>query len=593
MSTTTEQIKERLSIVDVVGGYVKLERAGVNFKARCPFHTEKTPSFFVSPTRNSYHCFGCAKSGDVFTFVQELEGLDFRGALKMLAERAGVVIENEPRERTDERERLFRALEAACTFFERELMGAPEAREYILKRGLTEVSITHWRIGFVAEGWQRLRDELQRQGFLESELERAGLVKRGERSFYDRFRSRIMFPIMDSAGRVVAFSGRIFGAAADDPNAAKYLNSPETELFRKSAILYGFDKAKHSIRKLHCAILVEGQMDLVLAHQAGFTNTVALSGTALTDAQCKLLKRLTDNLLIALDADSAGIAAARRSAVEALSHGLDVKVAALPEGKDPADLICESREEWRRVIRAATHVIEFTLDMFERAHHSDQRAFRREAARAVVPSLASLVSAVERAHFVSLVASRLALPESAIVEEVARYRPERQVSSAAARADYGEGGAAAVPPHEGSEGTLLSEREQLLRRLFGVHFYLESDEALAAFAREFRETLESACGGAESWSRESVRFAENRDTLIFEAERVFALSRERIAEESAALLERFRRAALRERYENAIAALRVAEQAGDSAELERAARECEKLRKEMAVVKFYGDQTSI
>ncbi|MDZ4284197.1 MAG: DNA primase, partial [Patescibacteria group bacterium] len=514
MSTTTEQIKERLSIADLISGYVKLERAGANFKARCPFHNEKTPSFFVSPSRNTYYCFGCGKSGDVFTFVQEFDGLDFRGALKMLAERTGVVLVDEPRESADERARLFAALESACVFFEQGLGSAPEAREYLLGRGLTEASITHWRIGFVKEGWSTLRDELALQGFRERELEGAGLIKRGERSFYDRFRSRIMFPISDSAGRVVAFSGRIFGQAGQEGDAAKYLNSPETELFHKSSLLYGFDKAKHTIRTLRCAIVVEGQMDLILSHQAGFTNTVALSGTALTDVQCKLLKRLTDNMIIALDADSAGIAAAGRSATIALGLGMDVKVARLPEGKDPADLIKESREAWKSAIRSAMHVVEFYLTVLEQRHATDRRALRREAARVVIPFLAAMSGAIDRAHFISLVAARLALPESAIMEEVVKYRETaRRIPPSAEEA----GGAAADARVAAESGSTAAptEHEQLLRRHVGIYYWIADDVALAALVPEFARAFVTALGGDREFRETAVRFSENRDTLIF------------------------------------------------------------------------------
>jgi len=592
MSTTTEQIKERLSIADLISGYVKLERAGANFKARCPFHNEKTPSFFVSPSRNTYYCFGCSKKGDVFTFVQEFDGLDFRGALKLLAERTGVALVDEPQGSADVRARLFAALESACAFFEQGLAGASDAREYLVKRGLTEASITYWRIGYVQEGWSALRDELARQGFLERELEGAGLIKRGERSFYDRFRSRIMFPIFDSAGRVVAFSGRIFGDAAEGSDAAKYLNSPETELFHKSSILYGFDKAKHTIRTLRCAIVVEGQMDLILSHQAGFTNTVALSGTALTEAQCKLLKRLTDNLVIALDADSAGIAAAGRSATTALSLGMDVKVAELPEGRDPADLIKESREAWKSAVRSATHVVEFYLAVLERTHAplettsslagraADRRALRREAARVVIPFLAAMSGAIDRAHFISLVAARLLLPESAIMEEVAKYRETArrvQPTPVAGGALRGEREAAEPRP-----ATAPTEREQLLRRLIGIYYWVEQDAALTVLVPEFARALRAAAGGDEEFREIAVRFIENRDTLIFEAERALGEHREQLAEESVSLLRRLERAVLSERYETAIAEVRAAELSGDAGALTEAMAACAEISKEMA-----------
>ena len=236
MSDSVEKIKERLGIVEVVGGYLKLEKAGKNLKARCPFHNEKTPSFFVSPDRGSFYCFGCGAKGDIFSFVEQFEGLDFKGALKLLAERAGVRLEYERSSlSTDKsgREKLFQVLEKAADYFEANLKLNDEARNYLKKRGLTEKTITTFRLGFAPDEWRSLLTHLKSDKFSESVLEKAGLIKKGETggNYYDRFRGRIIFPIADSAGRIVGFSGRILSGKPDD---AKYLNSPETELFVKS-----------------------------------------------------------------------------------------------------------------------------------------------------------------------------------------------------------------------------------------------------------------------------------------------------------------------------------------------------------------------
>ena len=350
MADTVQQIKDRLSIVDVVSQYVKLQRAGASLRARCPFHAERTPSFHVSPERGTYHCFGCNVGGDIFSFVEAIEGLDFKGALKVLAERAGVelVYERGGKEKKDERERLFELLEAATIFYTSRLNDA--AKKYLKERGMTDATIQTFRLGLAGDSWSEASEYLRTKKFTDKEILEAGVAKNpaGQQAAYgagnersrllDKFRNRIMFPIADSAGRVVGFSGRIFGEAAS-PDAPKYLNSPETPLFHKSRVLYGFDKAKVAIRKLNCAVLVEGQMDLLASHQAGWANTVAVSGTAFTPEHAALVKRMTENLVLALDADEAGIKAAGRAARTALQGGLNVKVARLPTGLDPADLI--------------------------------------------------------------------------------------------------------------------------------------------------------------------------------------------------------------------------------------------------------------
>ena len=366
MSDTVQQVKDRLSIVDVVSQYVKLDRAGSTLRARCPFHAEKTPSFFVSAERGTFHCFGCGEGGDIFTFVEKIEGLDFKGALKVLADKAGVeiVYEKGGKEKKDERERLFELMEVATIFFMSKL--SDDAKKYLRERGMKDATIKEFRLGFAGASWTEASDFLKKKGFSDKEIIEAGVGKKGDRGTLDKFRNRIMFPIADSAGRVIGFSGRIFGEKAS-PEAPKYLNSPETPLFHKSRILYGFDKAKLAMRKLQCAVLVEGQMDLLASHQAGWGNTVAVSGTAFTPEHASLVKRMTDNLVLALDADEAGIKAAGRAARAALQGGLNVKVARLPSGLDPADLILkEGAEKWKEAIRE-----------FQRHHHVLARRARR------------------------------------------------------------------------------------------------------------------------------------------------------------------------------------------------------------------------
>ncbi|MBP9669469.1 MAG: DNA primase [Candidatus Pacebacteria bacterium] len=421
-SNTVEQIKARLTVVDVVSQYVKLARAGASYKGRCPFHSEKTPSFIVSPDRGTYHCFGCGVGGDILTFVQEVEGIDFKGALKILAERAGVplVYERGSADEKDDAERLFAAMEEAAHWYSAQLTKEHPAYSYLTTRGLHTDTIEHFRIGWAPDEWRALSAHLKGKGFTDKELLDAGLTKEGDKGNYDRFRSRVMFPLFDTAGRVIAFSGRIFVPPPGKPpeDIAKYMNSPETPLFKKSRVLYGFDRAKQAMRKLNFATLVEGQMDLVMVHQAGWHNTVAVSGTALTPEHIALVRRMTDNLLLALDADDAGIAAAGKSAAIALSQGMDVKVARLPEGMDPADVILkEGKEAWGKAVKGSKHIIEFLLDVLsEKA--ADKRAFVKSAEKTVLPFVARIASAMDRDHFVQRVAERLGVSEESVREAV-------------------------------------------------------------------------------------------------------------------------------------------------------------------------------
>jgi DNA primase len=421
---TVQQIKDKLGIVDVVSGYVKLERSGSSLRARCPFHAERTPSFHVSPDRGTYHCFGCGVGGDVFSFVEAIEGLDFKGALKVLAEKAGVplVYSRSEKGAQDDRDRLFTLLETATLFYQQQLTN--DARKYLHDRGMEDSTIAAFRIGWAGKDWSQASDYLKQKGFRDKELLDSGIAKKNDAGsanwrISDKFRNRIMFPIGDSAGRIIGFSGRIFGEDAS-PEAPKYLNSPETPLFHKSRILYGFDKAKMSMRKLDCAVLVEGQMDLLASHQAGWANTLAVSGTAFTAEHAALIKRMTDNLVLALDPDQAGIKAAGRAARAALASGLNVKVAQLPEGLDPADLIkVKGADAWKDAIKNAKDIITFLLDVLE-AHAKSPDAFRRNVEIAVLPFLVDIQSPIAREQSVREVANRLGVSQNAVQDALAK-----------------------------------------------------------------------------------------------------------------------------------------------------------------------------
>ena len=357
--TELDEIRQRIDIVDIVGETVALQRAGRNFKALCPFHPEKTPSFIVFPDRQRWHCFGaCATGGDVFTFVMRRHNLDFAGALRFLAERAGISLRRASgRGERAQRERLHQANEAAAAFFQNALFnssaGAP-ALDYMTLRGIDRETAEAFQLGYSPDSWDSLREHLRARGFNEVELLRAGLLVEGDVGLYDRFRDRLMFPIRDEQGRVVGFGSRRLKDTEDESDESpKYLNTPQTPIFDKGAILYGLDKAKEHIRRTDLAVIVEGYMDVIAAYQHDNRNVVASMGTALTERQVALLRQLTGNFVLAFDPDVAGQAASERGTLIAYEKGANICVISLPEGKDPDQIIRSSPDTWRQLVKEA------------------------------------------------------------------------------------------------------------------------------------------------------------------------------------------------------------------------------------------------
>ncbi|PIR69217.1 MAG: DNA primase [Candidatus Niyogibacteria bacterium CG10_big_fil_rev_8_21_14_0_10_46_36] len=443
MSSPVEQIKERLDIVELVRSYVKLDKAGANFKALCPFHSEKTPSFFVSPAKQMWHCFSCSKGGDHFQFIQDLEGVEFPEALRILAERAGVELKREDPRARSERTRLLSLVDDAARFYESNLVRRKDVGDYLKGRGLTGETAKRFRIGYAEREWNTLCDYLKRKGYREDEIEKVGLaVKKDGGGHFDRFRARIMFPLFDGSGRIVGFSGRIFDKDAEGQKDAdsKYINSPQTILYDKSKVLYGLSHAKDAIRKEEKAILVEGQMDAVLSHQAGVEHAIAVSGTALTQFHLATLKRFAQSLLVSFDRDAAGLNAADRSIKHALAEGFDVSVISLPPGKDPADIVKESADAWRESIQHPIPFIAFLMDAFSE-QEKDGRALLRTVKERVLPYIVSMESEMERAYWVKDIARRLSLAEDAVWKEMDKTprttdaapkqlkEPERRASS--------------------------------------------------------------------------------------------------------------------------------------------------------------------
>ncbi len=448
-----DQVKERLDIVDVISGYVPLKKAGRSFKGLCPFHTEKTPSFCVFPETQTWHCFGaCNTGGDVFTFIMRRENLEFGEALRLLAQRAGVDLE--PRSEAEvaggkTKERLQKLNTLAAEYFRQLLLNSSEgrkAREYLSKRGISDQTSETFQLGCARDDWHALSTYLNAKGYSWADLSEAGLVvEREGGGYYDRFRARLIFPIRDVRGQIVGF-----GARALDDSLPKYLNSPQTPLFDKSGVLYGIDQAKEPIRDQGQAVIVEGYMDVLMAHQYGRKNVVASMGTALTERQIRILKRLTKKLVLALDPDAAGEEATLRgleTAKEAFDYrampvptwrgwirfedqlDAEIRVTSLPAGQDPDELIRADAARWDALIAEALPVVEYYMRSIVHKFDLDSPKDKVAAAREVLPVIREIGSSVERAHYLQALARLLRVDERELRREM-QGRPSTRHAAA-------------------------------------------------------------------------------------------------------------------------------------------------------------------
>lgn len=421
MNSPIEEIKVRLDVVETLQGYIKVLRAGANYKAVCPFHGEKTPSFFISPARQIWHCFGCGRGGDIFKFVMEIEGLDFPEALRMLAQKAGVVLKREDPAIRSEKNRLYDVCEEASLIFEHTLANTPVVKNYLKKRGVDDNVIKEFRIGFAPQNWDFLLRSLAAKRYGNGEVERAGLaVKSDDRSsWYDRFRGRIMFPITDANSRVIGFGGRIFETGTNPKkDEAKYVNTPTTTIYDKSTVLYGFDRAKQDIRSKNQVVVVEGYMDCIMSHKAGVKNTIAVSGTALTPQQLKILRRLCDTMVSSFDTDAAGDSATKRSLALASQFEFERKIAAIPSGKDPADAVLENPQSWLAAVADAKPVVEFFFEKVFREKNPNRVNGKKEISSVLLPLIVEISNEIEKDHWVGELAKRLEVSEDSIRKEL-------------------------------------------------------------------------------------------------------------------------------------------------------------------------------
>ena len=401
--SVTDEVKQRTDIIEVISQYTSLTKSGRTFKALCPFHSEKHPSFFVYPEQQSWHCFGaCNTGGDVFSFIMKKENLAFGEALRLLAEKAGVTISSKPESDAGakERERLYQINQDAAQYFYNLLLNSPaakKARDYLTGRGLLPKTASDFQLGFSLNQWEALKQYLVERGYTESELITAGLIIKSETGeTHDRFRNKLMFPIQDIRGHIAGFGARVL-----DDSLPKYINSPLTPIFDKSASLYGVNLASTAIRQENQAVIVEGYMDVLTAHQNGFNNVVASMGTSVTEKQVSILKKLTKNMALALDADVAGEEAMLRCVEYENILGAEVKVILLPSGKDPDDVIKEDTQSWQDLVDKALPVIDYSFNMATSKLDMTTAKDKSQVTNQLLPILARMKNDIRLNHYLT------------------------------------------------------------------------------------------------------------------------------------------------------------------------------------------------
>jgi len=581
MSSDVEEIKNRIDIVDLVGEYIRLTKAGSNWKALCPFHNEKTPSFMVSEERKSFHCFGCSKGGDIFTFVMEMEGIGFREALEQLAQKAGITLKK--REARDEKlesskKKLFEILELATKWYEKNLWegrGKEKVLNYLHERGLNDGTIKKFRLGYAPDGWRNLLEFLLKKNYDIADISKTGILVEKDSAqkiqntqyeiqdtkYYDRFRDRIMFPIQDIMGRVVGFSARV--APGGDEKTAKYINTSQTELYDKSKILYGLHLAKTEIKKRDEAILVEGNMDVIASHQAGFGNTIAVSGTALAPEQVKTIKRYTENLKIGFDMDVAGQEAAKRSIRICLGSELDVKIILLDGGKDAADVIRENPKLWREAVERAESILDYYFkDAFSR-YDAKSPVGKKKIARELLNVIKDVANPVEQAHWIRVLSEKLETGEKVLSEVIRKVKSEKKEAvSPEKQKTAGAGGQSVLTKRMiGIFAAFPKECRREIEKVSISDFQGEKEKKIISAIKEKRENASLEALKAVFPDYETEKFL---DEAVFEAEVEFGdLSGLDPAEELKKSLKRLKSENMKRKIVGIAQDIKAAEKSGD------------------------------
>lgn len=478
----TEQIKQKINIVDLVQEYIPLKKAGVNFKALCPFHQEKTPSFVVSPERQIFKCFGCSRGGDHFTFLMEKEGMEFKEALEILAKKAGVILKGDRGQVKGYMERLFEANLKAQEFFHHLLTAhklGKAALEYLKKRGVSKESIEKFGIGYAPSSWESLTKFLLKRGFRQSEIISAGLGVPSRSSLYDRFRGRITYPLIDGKDKLRGFSGRVldFGEPALPAGGPKYINTPQTQIFDKGNFLFGMNLAKGAIRDKKEAVLVEGEMDVILSYQAGFENIVASKGTALTEGQVELLKRYTQSVLLSFDMDLAGDSASRRGIEIADKKGLNIKVIRLEGGKDAAEVVTVDPKLWQKATDEAIPIYDYYIESVASRYNIKNPQDLRKVGEELIPVWAKITDDLMRERYIQKLSAFLKMDEKILRDAVEKERRNTQKSYAEVLHQQSK---------QDNIATLRSRRELLEEYLIALLLHPPKD---FVFVPNFPETI--------------------------------------------------------------------------------------------------------
>jgi DNA primase len=417
-----EDIKSRLNIEDVVSQYVELKRAGRNFKGLSPFSSERTPSFMVSPEKQIWHDFSSGKGGNMFSFVMEMEGVEFKGALEILARKAGVDLDQYrtgggQRSNTKEKERLHEALELAARFYQVQFSRGELALGYVFKkRQFTKQTALEWRLGYSPNNGSALVDFLRKKGFTAAEIKGAGLSAQRARGTADMFRGRLMVPLQDAQGRVIGFTARLL---QDDPDAPKYINTPQTLLYDKSRHVYGLHLAKEMIRKSKYVVVAEGNLDVIMSHQAGVRQVVATAGTALTDQHLKALSRFTGDIRLSFDADKAGLNATERAIPIASKVGVSLSIITIPSGKDPDELIKQNPKTWQQIIEKPQYALDWLIERYQGELDINSAQGKKQFSDIILNTVRSLEDPVEQEHYIGRVAELIGVSREALLSKMA------------------------------------------------------------------------------------------------------------------------------------------------------------------------------
>ena len=567
MADNIQLIKERLDLLDFLRSYLKVSPAGKNFKANCPFHKEKTPSFIISPDRQIWHCFGCSKGGDIIKFLMLYENIEFFEAMKILGEKAGLDMGRLSGSDQRHFNVLYEINQKAKEFFQQQLKLNVEAKNYLKNRGLTEATIEEFEIGFAPAGSDILSRQLLKIGYRIAELEQSGLVLKTERgTYWDRFRSRIMFPLYNNFGRTVGFTGRVLegvvSPSASGMALAKYVNSPETPIFNKSKILFGFHKSKNAIREAKTAILVEGQMDFLMLWQDGVKNAIATSGTALTSEHLMALQRLADSLIINFDSDEAGQAATERAIDMAESNDLVVRVAILKD-KDAADFVKNNPGVIQSIFSKAVPALEYYLDKYKLANiknYSLSSAESKRALRLVLEKIKNIYSPVEQGQWLKELGRRTGITEQLLSAEMQNLKSVAMVGAVDARDDVQE--------------EVLSRKEKISDQLINLAF-LKKD-----FFDELSKDLDFL---PESHRQILLAESKNINDVVLLRSSLALTEKDEIkaAIQFRDLLRQLKLIYWREKQQTASFTIREAEQSGIEGKVSEALKEFDRINKEL------------